>query len=324
MSSVDWKGVGIYVAVVFGGGWACQAGLYFLGWLDPAEPTLFSYVGLSLLLLLPGAAALLAQAAAPLPERCAPRFWPVPRGAALRIIATVPIVFLAANLAAVGLGWTRADWGMTPLMTRIREFLQVNSPDVLNSDAMAIMPGAMLVSGFILVVLLGATVLALLALAGEYGWRGYLQAKLQPLGRIPALLISAAAFAVWFLPLAFAYNSYNPIEGTLKIALFHWVAMAIILGVIAGEIRNRTSHIGLAALFVGTWAGHSQAIWDQFFNQSHRITSGPLDGIYYTGSWGIVSMLAWLVVAVLPFLLVPRTNTAAAGAAAATSKPQTA
>ena len=324
MSSVNWKGVGIFAAVVFGGGWAFQALLYFLGWLNPGDTTMFAYVGLSLMLLIPGAGALIAQQAAPLPERCAPRLWPIPQMPALRIIATVPVVFLLSNLLAALLGWTRADWGLTPLMSQITKYLEVNNPEVLTSNAMDIMPTAMLVSGFILAVMLGATLLALLALAGEWGWRGYLQGRLQPLGRVPALLLTSAAFVVWFLPLVFFYNSYNTLEGTLLPMLVPWVGMAFVLSMVAGEIRNRTGHVGLAALFVGTWVGHSTAVYDALFNQSHRIASGPLEGVFYTGSWGLVSILVWLVVAVLPFLLVARTDAPPSEAAPPAGDAQTA
>src|SRR5690606_23399076 len=114
MPGVDWKGVGLYLGLAFGIGYAAQAALLFTGVIDLGDPTLFTLAALVIVFLIPGLCAVIARPRAPLGEGRESALWPVPQWAALRIIAVVPAVFLAANLICAALGWTRPDWQLTP------------------------------------------------------------------------------------------------------------------------------------------------------------------------------------------------------------------
>jgi MFS family permease len=67
---------------------------------------------------------------------------------------------------------------------------------------------------YLLLLLIGTPVSALLALGEEYGWRGYLLPKLLPLGEVKASLIIGLIWAPWHLPLLMVglnYGGHNPL-----------------------------------------------------------------------------------------------------------------
>jgi hypothetical protein len=67
---------------------------------------------------------------------------------------------------------------------------------------------------YLMLLLIGTPVSALLAIGEEYGWRGYLLPKLLPLGEVKASLIVGLIWAPWHLPLLMVglnYGGHNPL-----------------------------------------------------------------------------------------------------------------
>ncbi|MBI1319591.1 MAG: hypothetical protein GC168_11685 [Candidatus Hydrogenedens sp.] len=309
MPGIDTKGLGLFLGLAFGIGVPAQLVLLFTGILSIGEPTLFSLAALILVCLAPGLFALIARTQAPLPEDDASIVWPLPQWPALRIVATIPLVFLAINLLCYAIGWTAPDWSLTPLMSQITPYIEQSNPDFVKSDGMAMMPAAMMVSAFVLAVIMGMTLFAAVALGSEYGWRGYLLPKLLPLGTVAALLLSGLAFVLWYSPLVFYFHlADNGGAQYLFADMVHFVGIGLIFSAVLGGIWLRTRHIGLVALALGSWAAHDMLLWEQLFSSTHRIVEGPFHDIFFTGNWGLVAMAVWLVVACVPGLLVARTK----------------
>jgi hypothetical protein len=308
MPGVDWKGVGLYLGLVFGIGYAAQAVLLLTGILDFGSTSLFTLAGEIFLFLIPGLCAVIARPRAPLAAGYESSLWPFPQWAALRIIFVVPAVFLVSNLICVALGWTTPDWNLTPLMAEITPYIERSSPGFSQSSGMAMMPAAMMVSGLVLAAVTGMTVFTAIALGTEYGWRGYLLPKLLPMGKVRALLLTGLAFALWYAPLVVHWHTLG--QGApmyLFPDMLHFVIMSLVFGAVLGGIWLRTRHIGLVALALGTWVGHEFLVWEHLFNATHRIIEGPFKNVYYTGNWGLVAMGCWLVIALVPAIIVPRT-----------------
>ena len=161
--------------------------------------------------------------------------------------------------------------------------------------------------------MLGATLFALAALGNELGWRGYLLPRLMPLGRPAAYALVGVFWFVWALPLL--YLSFSGIESTQDFwGLVPRVAiMMLLLSVVLGEIQRRRSHVGLAAVGLGSFFAQAyEGVWQYLF---------PIPVEPWTGSFGVVAIAVWAALALFPVIVAGRAE--GEGDAAPETVPET-
>jgi membrane protease YdiL (CAAX protease family) len=145
----------------------------------------------------------------------------------------------------------------------------------------------------------------------EFGWRGYLQQKLMPLGPRKAMLLVGAIWAVWHWPAIFLGLNYlsgywgEPVVGPLL-----WVWTLLPVSVLYGWLTLRSGSVWPAAIAHGVNnACSGLALW---------FLLGPLDipvlVLIGPTAGGIIGSLGYFLVA-LPIFLIP-------GALAPTAGPQ--
>ncbi len=291
MGSMDYKGVGIFLALALGGGYLLQAALLLPRILDPYAPNLFGYVGIVLLIIWPGIAAVLARQLAPVNASDEYRLWPLPAVNTLRAIVTVPVVYILANCVSWALGWNTPDWAMSKLIILIKQA----SAQPLPAEIEPMLPGVMLIGGLTFSILVGMTLYAAIFFCMEYGWRGYLLPKLAPLGGIHSLLIAAVLPALYAAPyFIYAHMVADEAMDDLPEALVRLLAVSLSTGLLFGVVWRRTQHLGLLAVLAGSIAAHMGGVWDMLFASGYW---------WFTGSTGLVICGFWLLLAAFPKLL---------------------
>src|SRR5215208_3985796 len=78
-----------------------------------------------------------------------------------------------------------------------------------------------------LMLLVIAVPVTLFTFGEEYGWRGYLQPRLLPLGEIRASVLLGAIWGVWHLPLLLAGLNYPGVNVWLAILVFTFVTVVL-------------------------------------------------------------------------------------------------
>lgn len=272
---MDKKGIFVFLAVVIALSFAVQ----LVTWVAS------SILPLYILLIAPVAGAVAARKASPRPDEVKSAIWPLPKTLAVRIALVTPLIYIAVFAITSVAGWTRPDWAMQEAMTRIGA--DPGGPAAA-AKAMPLFPYIMLVVGFMLTMLLGATVAAAAALGIEYGWRGYLLPRLMPLGRAKAY---TAVGIAWGVSMAPWLDLMPGAPLALRFALL--LAMSVAVSFLLGEMWRKTRHIGLTAFFCGCFVAHSSNIW--LFVFPDDATTFP-----WGGAFGVVSVAAWAIVAARP------------------------
>ena len=284
----DYKGVAVYLLVAFGVAFGVEFALRALDWLPMLEKNLFQWLVLLALLFVPALAAVIARRVESADPADAPVFWPVPWDKAFRIALVVFALFALQNVIIAVSGWASPDWQLNTILAHIR--LQVpTAPPVV----MSLVP--ILGYTFVPVVslCLGATLYAVLAFGGEYGWRAYLLPRLDKMGALRATAAVGLLWAAWWLPLAyFGHTERGSLENFAQF-LPRFVLILVFLGGISGQILSRTGHAGLSAIFLGCVYSQWTGIWEHLLQNPQY----P-----WAGRFGIVAVLVWLAAALAPWI----------------------
>ncbi len=288
------KGIVVYLVVSIGV--TCLAGpaLAYAGLIVFENPNLLNNLLFIALLWTPALGALVASLAAPSRDYPRPRLWPIPAGPAVRIALVVFGAFVVTHVIIAYAGWTRPQWGMSALMTRINAMMF----QPLSGPVAAVAPMVALIGGALLSIVLGATLFALAALGNELGWRGYLLPRLMPLGRPAAYALVGVFWLVWVLPLL--YLAFSGIERTQDFwsILPRFAVMLLLLSVVLGEIQRRSGHVGLAAVGLGSFFAQAyEGVWQYLF---------PIPVEPWTGSFGVVAIAVWAALALFPVIIAGR------------------
>jgi membrane protease YdiL (CAAX protease family) len=141
----------------------------------------------------------------------------------------------------------------------------------------------------------------------EFGWRGYLQQKLMPLGPRKAVLLVGVIWGAWHWPAIFQGQQYlfdylgEPVVGPLL-----WVWTLLPVSVLYGWVMLRSGSVWPAVIAHGVHnATCGLMLW---------FLSGPVDALIGPGAGGIVGSLGYFLIA-LPIFLIP-------GALAPAARPQ--
>jgi len=314
---MDIKGISLFLIPTFVVGYALAFGGFSLGLLTFEIPSILHMLLMIVLLNLPG---LFAFLAGQFSERgpVLVDVFPLPRVAIVRAALVVVVAFVAYNLAAAAFGLTVVDWRLGTLLNKLQEG---NAP--LSPEAIAVLPAFLLVGSTVATILLGTTLLAAGVLGHVYAWHAFLQDRLVPLGRVKAAIVGGILWALWFAP--FVYYSVLA-TGRLQQSgalgkLIHipigGVVVAIALTLILRTALVRSQGLALPAVILGSFIAHNlsggvTAIWGYLF----QIESPP-----WTGTFGVLGVVTWVLLAVFPGLLAgSAVRASAAGAQASPAK----
>ena len=125
----------------------------------------------------------------------------------LRILgfATIGVGVVVAALTlllvlVIGTGWFRLDWALTSFTNNLRGIAPEGSlPPVAVLWVLAIVAN----------VFAAYTINGLFALGEEVGWRGWLQAALEPLGRRRGVVLTGVIWGLWHAPLIVMGYEYD-------------------------------------------------------------------------------------------------------------------
>ncbi len=207
-TALEWRGIGIFLLVTFGLTWAVWAVVYLLG---GSENLPLLTVGSLVAMWCPGIAAIIcSRYITPMSKRDLG----LQRGYLERYVSIYFFVFLfliAAMGLSVGLGFQEVNATLEPLSSEIAD-----QQYPFNDPILAV---------FISIVLsftLAALFNSVFALGEELGWRGYLLAKLAPIGLGRASILIGIIWGVWHAPAIFMGLNYpgHPFMGVLMMIWF--------------------------------------------------------------------------------------------------------
>jgi membrane protease YdiL (CAAX protease family) len=207
-TTLEWRGIGIFLLVTFGLTWAVWAVVYLLG---GSENLPLLTVGSLVAMWCPGIAAIIcSRYVTPMSKRDLG----LQRGYLERYVSIYFFVFLfliAAMGLSVGLGFQEVNATLEPLSSEIAD-----QQYPFNDPILAV---------FISIVLsftLAALFNSVFALGEELGWRGYLLAKLAPIGLGRASILIGIIWGVWHAPAIFMGLNYpgHPFLGVLMMIWF--------------------------------------------------------------------------------------------------------
>jgi membrane protease YdiL (CAAX protease family) len=157
---------------------------------------------------------------------------------------------------------------------------------------------------FILIQAAYAIARSLLALpytfGEEFGWRGYLQQKLMPLGPRKAVLLVGAIWAVWHWPIIFLGYNYGfgywgaPVVGPLL-----WVWCLLPASVFYGWLTLRSGSVWPASIAHGV--SNACGLLMAWFLRGPDPVLGPSTGLIGPTDVGIIGSLGWVVLGLVIF-----------------------
>ncbi len=284
---MDTKGLGIFFGVLVIATAGLSAGLIMGEVIDFAEPGVLHHIGLVALACTPALAGLavrVARGGSGLPPVA-----PIPRVLGVVVAISMPVVFLVLYTGTTLAGLSTPQWEMTVALQSIAG----------EGEPVPNLPGigpVLVVAGWLLSIVLGATVFAAVALGQELGWRGFLFPALRPLGAVPAHAVTTLVWLLWCVPLAYAW-SMGATGGLDAGLLLRSAGVLVLLSIMLNALVGRWHNVGLCALGLGAYLGQAAGIWRLLF---------PTDQPPYTGATGLVGLGLFAVLCVAVLLLTRR------------------
>lgn len=309
---MDIKGISLFLIPTFLVGAVVVFGGFALGLLTFETPSILHNLLMLVVLNLPALFAFLAgQYSAKGPLLIG--VFPVPRVAIVRAALVVGVTFVAANLIATALGFTVLDWRLGTVLNKLQDGSVTLTPQQL-----AVLPAFIIVASTVFTLIMGATLLAATVLGHVYAWHGFLQDRLQPLGRVKAAIVGGVLWAIWFSPvLYYRVLATGRLEQDGAIAKMYFlpiggVIVAVSLTLILRAALLRSEGLALPAVILGSFIAHNltgtTAIWGYMF----QIETPP-----WTGVFGAISATLWLLLAIFPAILAGTASRSTAPAASA-------
>jgi membrane protease YdiL (CAAX protease family) len=297
IKEIDKRRISIFLAFAFGIAWATSLVIYLTGGLTES-PMVFEQAGVTLALLLMAGPIMLAPALAHLLTRIITREgW---QGARLRprinrnwgywVIAWFgPGLLTIAGMIAFFLLLPRY---YDPSLSTLREMIEASAPPSVDLAEMNIW---FLIGAQVLQAMLIAPVVNGLATFGEeFGWRGYLQRKLMPLGPRKAMLAMGAIWGIWHWPvILMGYNYGFDYPGAPFLGPLAMVWFCLIVGTFLGWLTIKSDSVWPAV--IGHAAINGMANLGALFVQGQpNSLLGPLPT-------GVIGGIGFAVVAAILF-----------------------
>jgi hypothetical protein len=273
------KGIGLYLGVCFVGALLLEGILALYPGPDDA-----GLVSTIVLLPVPLIAMLIAAGYARDSQGQPLRIWPVPALPAIAAIVGVPLVFALVNGLMLATGLATYDGEAAVLME------QLPSAEAMGL-AQAPSPRTVVVAYFLVTFIAGPTLLALIFLGFEIGWRGYLLPRLLPLGPLMASLLNGFLWALWLMPLA-ALNAWAADEPTS--GLLGTLLLMTAVGFVLAGVWRRWRHVGLTSVVYGAFAAQYDGIWMALFPDAGGLWNGQ-DSLLAAAVWGVLGLAIHLL-----------------------------
>jgi membrane protease YdiL (CAAX protease family) len=271
------RGVMIFLAMAFGVAWALWGLLWRGGGL--ARPDSYLFLVASMF-----APALGVLAAWRLADPQALRLSGVGRRGPWRWYLITYLLIPALLLLGAALCVLGGVQQLDPTFSLIREQAARSGQPVPPPPPMAV---AVLLALPVFVVVPLVNMLA--AIGEELGWRGYLWARLAPLGPRRAALLIGVIWGVWHAPLiAMGYNyPDSPLLGPLLMTGF-----TVVYGVVLGWLRARSGSVWPAALAHGAINAEAIAV-AVFFTPASRLVGAPIGLVALLPAAVCAALLLW-------------------------------
>ncbi|MFN2146122.1 MAG: type II CAAX prenyl endopeptidase Rce1 family protein [Anaerolineales bacterium] len=300
---VDWKRIGIFTAFAFGIAWATGLVIYLRGGIINS-PELVPDSGLTEAVVLMATAYMFAPALSHVLTRLITKEgwqnlwlsfnlkqdW---RYIVLAWLGT-PLLIAVGTVIYFVLFPRYFDANLTTITGLIEDYSAIGGEIPYGPGLLA---AIQIVQGIIL-----SPILNLVPIFGEeFGWRGYLLPKLQPLGERKAYLISGLIWGVWHAPLILmGYNYGTDYPGAPWAGALLFIFIAFVLGTFFGWASLRGGSIWPAvfghAVLIGTTAASAL-----FALEGTNPLVGPLM-VGVIGSLGFTLMTVWIFLRGIPEL----------------------
>lgn len=201
--------------------------------------------------------------------------------------------FLPGLLAIVGLAvfFIVFPQYFDPSLTTLRNLITMAAPDmVLTESTLWLIVVAQIFQALLIAPLINGVA----TFGEEFGWRGYLQAKLMPLGERKAILVLGLIWGVWHWPLILMGHNYGltypgaPILGPLAMVWF-----TVIFSIFLGWVTLKSSSVWPAVIGHGAINGIA-GLGALFVQGTPNPILGPLP-VGVIGGLGLSLFAAWLV-----------------------------
>lgn len=295
---LDTRRIVVFILVAYALAWAVGLGIYLTGGLA-GSPELIPGTGLTLALALLSTVYMGAPALAHVLARWSTgegweatclqphlrRSWPW-----WGVAWLLPAVVTIAGAVAYFLLFPRH---FDPELGTLRAMLEGRSMPSLLDD-----PRVIVVLQLLQAVILAPVINGVFAFGEEFGWRGYLQPKLMPLGWRTAVLLVGVVWGLWHAPLiAMGHNYGRAYPGAPWLGILAMVWFSVVLAVIFGWLTARGRSVWPAVIAHGATNGIA-AVPIAFVQNDPNPLLGPLPV-------GLVGGIGWTVVAVYLFVRDP-------------------
>jgi len=279
---VDWRGVGVYLALAFGLAWtvegaALMRGVRFTS-LTPGTTALLASV-----MFAPAIAAFIVRRFITREGFATAGLRRGPWSPYLVVWIGVPLLIAGIYALTVLLGLGRFDPTLEQLFTRMREMAQGRPLPNLPPPPVF---GAII---FVQALTLGVLVGSIATFGEEFGWTGYLLVRLLPLGRWRAALIYGTIWGLWHAPIiagGYNYPGY-PVIGVVMMCV-----LTVAFALTQTALRLRSDSVLLTSFFHASINTQGLGVIPMFVAGVSPVLGGV------TGVVGIVAFLAlggWLL-----------------------------
>jgi hypothetical protein len=236
---VEWRAVGVYVALAFGLAWTAE-GIALARGARFSSLTIGTTVLLASIMFTPAVAAFIVRRFVTREGFATAGLRRGPWRPYLAVWIGVPILVAAICALTIAVGWGRFDPTLSTLTARIEEFARGQPVPKLPP------PQVLAAAMFAQSLILGVLITSLFTFGEEFGWTGYLLVRLLPLGRWRAAVIYGGIWGLWHAPIIAGGYNYpgHPILGPVMMC-----ALTIAFALTQTALRLRYGSVLLTSFF---------------------------------------------------------------------------
>ena len=294
-TQLEWKRILIFLLFAFGIAWSVAGVLYGMGGLAKS-PMLIPSLKISWALVLIAVMYMPAPALAHVSTRwITGEGWSIPslrlnlrRAWRYYLLAWI-VVPLLATLLGSGVFFALYPQYFDPSLTTIRQMVEQSAPGT------QLPPSIVLVSlSLVQGILLGGIINSPFTFGEEFGWRGYLQEKLMPLGWRKAMVVMGVVWGIWHWPIiAMGHNYGLDYPGYPWTGMLAMVWFCFIVGTFLGWVRLKSGSVWPAVVghaAINAIAGAGALV----VTGNPNPLLGPLaTGVIAGSVWAILAIWLW-------------------------------
>lgn len=236
---VEWRAVGVYVALAFGLAWTAE-GIALARGARFSSLTIGTTALLATIMFTPAVAAFIVRRFVTREGFATAGLRRGPWRPYLVVWIGVPFLVAAIYALTIAIGWGRFDPTLSTLFARIQEFARGQPVPKLPP------PPVFAAAIFAQSLILGVLVTSFFTFGEEFGWTGYLLVRLLPLGRWRAAVIYGSIWGLWHAPIIAGGYNYpgHPVLGPVMMC-----ALTIAFALTQTALRLRYGSVFLTSFF---------------------------------------------------------------------------